>query len=172
MWCDVPPIRRAVEVLRPKVPSAIEAQAKAQIATEAQRFADAGMSLWQSFQRRKRTLAADGVLWVEVSSAEISGQKTKGSKMRNMVLVFGMGMISGLGLVACGSPAVRTALDLVTSPAVVDAVTWLVRDRWGSDAEVDVDTVACAESPKSCAFEFGDDYEEFVYLTCRGKAVE
>ncbi len=72
---------------------------------------------------------------------------------------------------SCDTPAAQTALDVV-APLAVDALTSLVKQRWGSDAEVDVPTANCVKAPESAADWFGDDDRDFEYITCRGKAVE
>ncbi len=70
------------------------------------------------------------------------------------------------------SPPVKSALE-VLAPNAVDAITRLVKDRWGSDAEADTDSMACVPAPSSSADWFGDDDEnDFEYALCRGKAVQ
>jgi len=75
-------------------------------------------------------------------------------------------------VVGCGAAApALTALEVI-APTAVDAITRLVKDRWGSGAEVDIDTAGCVPSPSTDSEWWGDDYEEFVYARCRGKARE
>lgn len=72
----------------------------------------------------------------------------------------------------CGAgPAALTALEVI-APSAIDAITDLVKERWGSDAEVDTDSLGCYRAPEACAEIVGDDYRDHVYACCRGKAVE
>ena len=77
-----------------------------------------------------------------------------------------------LCIVGACTPAAQSALNVI-APLAVDAITMLVRDRWGADAEVDRATAACIPAPPSAADWFGDDDDhDFEYATCRGKAVQ
>lgn len=71
----------------------------------------------------------------------------------------------------CGAAPLAFATLQTLAPTAVDAVTQLVRERWGSDAEVDVPSAGCFEAPDRVADFVGDDDREFVYACCRGKAV-
>lgn len=81
-----------------------------------------------------------------------------------LLLAFGCGCASM-------APVALTALE-VLSPHAVDALTQLVKERWGSDAVVDVESMGCFRAPEACADIVGDDYREFTYACCRAKAVE
>lgn len=75
-------------------------------------------------------------------------------------------------LAGCGTaPAALTALQLI-APSAVDALTQLVKERWGSEAEVDTESMGCFRAPDACADIVGDDYHEFEYACCRAKPVE
>jgi hypothetical protein len=84
-----------------------------------------------------------------------------------LVLVF----VCGTGCGLFGGEAAKSALEVI-APTAVDAITRLVKDRWGSEAEVDIDTAACVPSPRSDSEWWGDDDDDFVYARCRGKAIE
>lgn len=74
-------------------------------------------------------------------------------------------------VVAC-TPGAVTALEIL-APVAKDALAMLVHERWGSDAEVDVDTASCFRTDEQCGAQVvGDDEIEFVYTTCRGKAIQ
>ena len=68
-------------------------------------------------------------------------------------------------------PAAKTVLDLI-APAAIDALTQLVSERWGADAEVDEETAGCFRAAADVAELVGDDDQEYVYVVCRAKAVE
>lgn len=73
-------------------------------------------------------------------------------------------------LAGCGVQPVLTALE-VLAPVAKDAITMLVQERWGSRAEVDVETASCFRTDEQCGAQLvGDDEIDFVYTTCRGKA--
>lgn len=78
--------------------------------------------------------------------------------------------LAAIVLTAC-TPAAQTALE-VLAPVAVDALTQLVAERWGSNAEVDTETAGCFRAPASVAVLVGDDDLEFVYAVCRAKALE
>lgn len=69
------------------------------------------------------------------------------------------------------TPAAKTVFD-VLAPFAGDAIGQLVRERWGDDAEVDVETAGCFRTDEQCGAQVvGDDDTEFVYTTCRGEAL-
>lgn len=74
-----------------------------------------------------------------------------------------------LALAAC-TPMAKTALEIL-APAAIDALTQLVLERWGSNAEVDKETAGCFRAPASVAVLVGDDDLEYVYTVCRAKAL-
>lgn len=69
------------------------------------------------------------------------------------------------------SQPAKSALEVLADDGV-DAITRLVKDRWGSDAEADTRTMACVPAPPSSADWWGDDDNEFEYALCRGKAIQ
>lgn len=75
---------------------------------------------------------------------------------------------AGCGLLA--SEGAQNVLREI-APSAVDAITQLVQDRWGADAEVDKSTTTCVVAPPSSPDWFGDDEGEYVYALCRGKAL-
>ncbi len=92
----------------------------------------------------------------------------KRMKYAALIVAFVAGCIAG----GCGAgPAALTALEVI-APSAVDAITMLVKERWGSDSEVDTDSLGCYRAPEACAELVGDDYRENVYACCRGKAIE
>ena len=87
-------------------------------------------------------------------------------------VVLGVVLVLGGGCALFNSPAAKSALEVI-APNAVDAITKLVKDRWGTDADVDEATTACVPAPPSSSDWFGDDDdEEFEYALCRGKAIQ
>lgn len=74
-------------------------------------------------------------------------------------------LVAALGMAACGSPAAKTALDVI-APIAADTLTAIIQDRFGTAP--DEDTGECFELPES----FNDDGEGYVYALCRGKPIE
>ncbi len=84
-------------------------------------------------------------------------------------LVFVLGIGVGAG-VAC-TPGAVTALEVLLSPYAGDALATLVQERWGPDAECDVETAGCFRTDEQCGAQLvGDDDIDFVYSTCRCEA--
>ena len=79
-----------------------------------------------------------------------------------------------ISLLVCGcaavTPAAKTVLE-VAAPAIVEALTQLVKERWGDDARVDRNTAGCFRASAGVAELVGDDDREYVYVVCRAKAV-
>ncbi len=72
-------------------------------------------------------------------------------------------------VVAC-TPGAITALEIL-APYAGDALQVLVQERWGPDAECDVETAGCFRTDEQCGAQVvGDDDIDFVYSTCRCKA--
>ncbi len=63
----------------------------------------------------------------------------------------------------CGTPAAKTALDII-APIAADALTALISDRYGS--EPDEATAACFPLPDDFTADDG-----YVYAMCRAKPV-
>ncbi len=71
---------------------------------------------------------------------------------------------------ACGlfeSAPVLSALEKI-APYGADAISKLVADRWGADAQI-VDP-GCFPAADDIADDFGDDDREYVYSVCRAKS--
>ena len=87
--------------------------------------------------------------------------------MQNLLLAITISLLSGCGLL--GSVPVQSALE-VLGPMAADALERAAKKRWGDDAAMDLESAACFPADDSVAESFGDDYEEFEYISCRIKA--
>lgn len=91
-------------------------------------------------------------------------------KKTTETLLFILLALSPAACATLGAPT-KSVLEAL-APAAVDALTEAVSNRWGQDAQVDEPSAGCVLAPEGTADVFGDDDEEFVYVTCRAKAVE
>lgn len=83
---------------------------------------------------------------------------------------FALGMLV-TSAASCTPGTAKTVFD-VLKPFAGDAIEQLVRERWGDDAEVDIETAGCFRTDEQCGAQVvGDDDIEFVYTTCRGEAL-
>ena len=72
-------------------------------------------------------------------------------------------LIVAFVVMACGSPAAKSALDVI-GPIAADALSALIKDHYGS--ETDESSAGCFELPADFEDEAG-----YVYILCRAKPV-
>ena len=77
-------------------------------------------------------------------------------------------------IIGCAAitPTIKSALEVI-GPAAVDALSQLVLDEYGDDAQLVMESAGCFPvselSVEALASLVGDDQQDYIYIACRVK---